>query len=154
MSQNIFEKTLKNIREKSADITRKQIISHNRECFKLHFDDGEGRIFIYPHECRGRSEENRNVGYVYEGMYQGPDLVGVKVYESKNVELDKFKDLERLKSPSGKDLFSLDELVEFDYNNTNKIWKWETARISERKNTVKATKLVINDMIRNKKVNS
>lgn len=153
MSPNFFEKTLEKIKNRSAEITRKQILAHNRECFRLHFDDGEGRVFIYPHESKDNSEENKNVGYVYEGFYQGADLLGVRVYESKNVEMNKFKELKTLKSPSGKELFSLDELVEFDYDHTNKIWKPGTFKNSQQKNTIKAIKSVFEDMVQNKKIN-
>ncbi len=149
MSSNIFEKTLKKIQERSADITKKQILSHNRECFRLHFDDGEGRVFIYPNECI----ESKDVGYIYEGLYQGADLLGVKVYESKNVEMNKFKDLKALKSPAGKELFSLDELAEFDYSHTNKIWKPAIFKNSQQKNTIRAITSVVKDMVHNRKVN-
>lgn len=141
-------KILEKIKDRSENLNKERIMAHNKKCFKLHFDDGEGEIFVYPHECKNHTTEDEKVGYVYQGLYQGPDLLGVRVYESKKVEVEEFKELHHIKSKSGKDLFSLDELVEFDYERTGgKIWKQERAKISQRSNVIKATKSVIKDMI-------
>lgn len=135
------------IESKSSEMLKEQILAYNKECFKAHFDDGEGEIFVYPQECVKSAEDGKQHGYVYRGVYQGADLLGVKVYESENVELNEFKDIKALKNKSGKDLFSLDELVEFDYNHTRKIWKKEIFQTSPNKNKMKATKEVMNELI-------
>lgn len=135
------------IESKSSEMLKEQILAHNKECFKAHFDDGEGEIFVYPQECVKSAEDGKQHGYVYRGVYQGADFLGVKVYESENVELNEFKDIKALKNKSGKDLFSLDELVEFDYNHTRKIWKKEIFQTSPNKNKMKATKEVMNELI-------
>lgn len=145
--------TIAKIKEKSADIEKEKILAHNKECFKLHFDDGCGEVFVYPHECRGKTSKGKNIGYIYEGLYQGPDLLGVRVYESSNVEVNEFKNLHPIKNKSGKELFSLDELTEFDYEHTNKIWKEETFKSSPQANNLKAARGVIKEMINTKRVN-
>lgn len=137
------------INNKTSEITKEQILSHNIERFKAHFNDGEGDIFVYPHECVKPAEDGKKRGYVYRGVYQGANLLGVKIYESENVniELNEFRDAKVLKNKSGKDLFSLDELAEFDYNNTQKVWRNEMFHTSLNKNKLQATKEVIGELI-------
>lgn len=146
-----LSKEIKNLKDKienrASEINKEQILSHNIECFKAHFNDGEGDIFVYPHECVKPAEDGKKHGFVYRGMYQGADLLGVKVYESKDVELNEFKDLKPLKSKSGKDLFSLDELAEFDYDHTQKVWKNYTFNTSRNRNKLQATKEVMGELI-------
>ena len=72
-------------------------------------------------------------------------MLGVKIYESENVELYEFRDIKALKNRNGKNLFSLDELVEFDYAHTQKIWKRETFHASPHK--MQATKEVLKELL-------
>ena len=151
-----LSKEIKNLKDrinsKYSEMTKEQILSHNVESFKAHFKDGEGDVFVYPHECVKPAEDGKKHGYIYRGVYQGADLLGVKVYESENVELDKFKELKALKNKRGKDLFSLDELVEFDYSHTQKIWKRETFHASPNRTRIHATKEIMQELV-NRRLN-
>lgn len=141
-------KNLRNrIENRTSEITKGQIIAHNKERFAAHFDDGAGEVFVYPQECVKSAQDGKKHGFVYQGIYQGADLLGVRVYESDKVELNKFENLKVLKSQSGKDLFSLDELVEFDYNNTQKVWKRDMFNASPRKNKMQAVKEVVTEIV-------
>ena len=150
----------KRIKARTDEITKEKILAYNKENFDLFFnsdDNGDYCIFIHPRECVKPSENGKECGYIYQGLYKPSDngaiLLGIRIYESDNVVFEQgnnvYKNLKIQKNKRGEELFTLDELVEFDAEHVGlRICDQHPAqRISQRNNKIQAAKDVLGNAV-------
>lgn len=147
------------INEKTAEITKQQILAHNKDMFQYFFEDPDGPVFVHPRNYHKKSPDGKEYGYIYNGVYdKNGSFLGVHISVSDQVEYvpnkgDYYRNLKQVKNENGKKLFSLDELVKYDYEHTEIIWKHWLFDSSERKNKRLATKQVLQEVMKNRLAN-